>query len=73
VSESGQSSFLILLFLWFVALIVVVQIVPAMILIMEVVSGLARGKAGRKRMVLVAGKGKNELSTPMSHAGDRDV
>ena len=51
---AGQGNLLILLFLGFVALIVVAQMVPAMILMMETVSGLARGNAGRKRMALAA-------------------
>lgn len=51
---AAQGNLLILLFLGFVALIVVAQMVPAMILMMEMVSGLTRGIAGRKRMVLAA-------------------
>jgi len=51
---AGQGNLLILLFLGFVALIVVAQMVPAMILMMETVSGLARGAARRKGMVLAA-------------------
>ena len=50
---SGQGSLLVLLFLGICALAVVSQLVPALILIMGAVSGLAGRVKGKEPMALV--------------------
>jgi len=52
-TQAGQGGFLVLVFLGVCALVVVSQVVPALILMMGKVSGLARKAGGKKEMVLV--------------------
>jgi len=60
-SQAGQGGLLVLVFLGVCALVVVAQMVPALILMMGAVSGLARRTAGKKEMSLVpAGREERE-------------
>ena len=52
-SQTGQGGLLVLVFLGVCALVVVAQMVPALILMMGAISGLARRTGGKKEMSLV--------------------
>ena len=58
-SQTYQSGLLVLLFLGVCALIVVAQMVPALILMMGTISGLAKRIAAKKQVATVSAEQEN--------------